>query len=109
MSVLATAWTWFIGTKLGRMCLGAAAVLAALLAAWIAGHRKGRTTQATKDAAASAGDTAAAAQRVVNAAQARKQVEAETLKLPDAPAQRVAAADPATAAGKLREDGWTRD
>ena len=46
-----------------------------------------------------------------NAAQVESRHETDVVvqNLPEAPTQPVATADPATAAGKLRDDGFTRD
>ena len=77
------------------------AVIGALVLAGIGLWWKGRNAgkQAAKDAQA---------QRIAHAHEVRNEVENETAQLPDAPPQRVADADPATAAGKLRDDGWMR-
>lgn len=102
-------WGWFVTTKFGRWVIGIAAVIAAFVVTWWLAHIQGANAQAIKDAKAQDESLAEAAKQVVNAAQARADVEADASKLPDAPAQKVAGADPVTAAGKLRADGWTRD
>jgi len=104
-----TLWTWFVGTKIGRGLVGAVLVIAGLVTALAVAFVKGKHAQAGQDKAADAQSLAEAAQEAVNAANVRKDVENETAKLPDAPAQQVATADPATAAGRLRDDGWVRD
>ena len=86
---------------------GIAALAGLLLGAWLAGRSKGKQAEQVKTRAAQ--EAAATAQATVHVHEVRRDVEIETAKLPDAPAQRVAHADPATAAGRLRDDGWTRD
>lgn len=99
---------WFIGMKLGRWIVGIGAVLAAIGAACLYWFERGKRTQASKDKARDAQSLAQAAQEAVNAANVRKDVDNEAAKLPDAPPQTLATADPATAAGQLRDDGWVR-
>ena len=53
--------------------------------------------------------TAAAATVNTQQLESRHATDVEVAKLPDAPAQTVATADPATATGQLRDDGFTRD
>jgi hypothetical protein len=105
-------WAWFLSTTIGRWIVGVGAVLAALAvaiaSAFLYGRGKGKGEQATADKAKDAQSLAQAAQEAVDAANVRKDVDNETAKLPDAPAQSVANADPATAAGQLRDDGWVR-
>lgn len=102
-------WDWFVSTKFGRWVIGIAALVAAFIAAWWMAHMQGASAQAVKDAKAQQDAQADTAGQVKAAAQTRADVEADAAKLPDAPAQKVADADPATAAGQLRQDGWTRD
>lgn len=102
-------WSWFITTRFGRWVIGVAAIIAAFVVTWWLAHIQGANAQAIKDAKAQDASLAEAAQQTIDAAQARAGVEAGTSALPDAPAQKVAEADPASAAGKLRDDGWTRD
>jgi len=93
--------------KLKGYLIAAGALLAALAAAVLYGRAKGKAAEQVKTRAAQ--DAAVTAQETVHAHEVRNEVENETAKLPDAPAQSVGAADPATAAGRLRDDGWTRD
>lgn len=103
----------FLKTRIGRFVAAAVAVTIAVLGAFLAGRHKGATHQKNADLATAAQGMVEAANAAVkqtqDAAQARADVEAATAQLPDAPAQKVAGADPATAAGKLRDEGWTRD
>jgi len=92
------------------------AVLAAIVAAgaaYLLGRRQGSSSATAQiDAqhqAQQAENNAAAAQAAADHAEVRHEVESDTATLPDAPAQPVASSDPATAAGKLRDEGWTRD
>lgn len=96
-----------IWLKLKGYLIALAGLLAALGAAVLYGRAKGR--EAERGKTRDAQEAATAAQATVHAHEVRNEVENETAKLPDAPAQSVAAADPATAAGRLRDDGWTRD
>lgn len=100
-------WAWFVSTRAGRWIVGVAALIASVAGIALAAFLKGRRTQADADKAKDAQSLAEAAQKAVNAANVRKDVDNDTAKLPDAPAQSVANADPATAAGKLQN--WTRD
>jgi hypothetical protein len=100
---------WLATTKLGRWALALFALLVAFGATALAMFEKGQRKQAVADKAKDAQSLAEAAQQAVQAANTRNEVQRETDALPDAPAQTVATADPATAAGKLRDDGWLRD
>lgn len=103
---------WFLSTRMGRYLVGIGAVLVTLAIAiagsFLYGRRKGANAQADQDKAKDAQSLAEAAQEAVNAANVRKDVDNETAKLPDAPVQSVATADPHSAAGQLRDDGWVR-
>lgn len=83
------------------------AVLAGLGGIWLAGRGSGKHAEQAHTQAAE--NKAATAQATAHEQEVRHDVEVETAKLPDAPPQSVGTADPATAAGKLRDDGWTRD
>lgn len=102
---------WLL-TLWSKIKLWAAALLAVLVAiggAWLYGRSKGKATQRAADDATQAQANTVAAQQQAGAQESRNEVEAEVSQLPPAPAQQVAQADPATAAGELRDDGWTRD
>lgn len=86
----------------------AGAAIIALATTALVFLRKGQKLQAGIDAAGAAKAETETALAVQKAAQDRAEVDNETAKLPDAPAQSVANADPGTAAGKLRDDGWVR-
>jgi gas vesicle protein len=101
-------WAWFLGTRIGRWIVGIGAVIAAIAAAVLVAFVKGKHSQADTDKAKEAGAEQRAAQAVTDAANTRQEVDNATAKLPDAPAQTVATADPASAAGELRDDGWMR-
>lgn len=88
--------------RLKTWALALLAIIVAIATAGLYGRRKGK--QAAEQA-----EAAQAAQDTIHAHEVRDEVEAEVSKLPDAPTQTVSAADPATAAGRLRDDGWTRD
>lgn len=106
-------WAWFLGTRVGRGCVVIAALIAAFVATAFVARSKGKTAQKNTDLASAAQEMVqaanAAAKQTQDAAQTRADVEAAAALLPSAPAQKVADADPATATGKLRDEGWTRD
>lgn len=109
VTFFAAIWKRFLGTTIGRWLVGIGAVAAALGVAWYLTLRKGKQEQAAIDEAKDAAEQVQVAQQIQHAAQTRAEVDSETAKLPDAPAQTVATADPHTAAGELRTDGWVRD
>lgn len=92
-------------SKLKTWAVAALAMIAGVLGAYVLGRWKGG--KAAADAVRGA-DAEAAAKAEHAQVQTRVEVENETAKLPDAPPQRVGDADPATAAGRLRDEGWTR-
>lgn len=100
---------WFLGTTIGRWIVGIGAVLAGIAALAYEAFRKGKHAQANTDAAKDAKAAQEATAAIQAASQTRTEVDNAITTLPDAPAQTVATADPATAAGELRTDGWVRD
>lgn len=102
---------WFAGlwAKLGVWLALAGAVIAAVFAAMLYGEHKGKQVGVADAAKQAIADARAAQASVTSASATRASVEAATAKLPEAQAQKIADADPATAAGELRQDGWTRD
>jgi hypothetical protein len=84
---------------------GLAAFAGLLLSAWLLGRSKGKAAEQGKTRAAQ--DAAATAKATNQQLESRHETDAEVQRLPDAPAQVVADADPATAAGRLQS--WTRD
>lgn len=98
-----------IWTRLRAWVIAAGAVLIAIASAWLYGRRQGKVAQQQADAYRDAQANARAAQQRADAQETRNEVEAEVSQLPPAPPQTVATADPSTAAGKLRDDGWVRD
>lgn len=99
--------TWLLKLKL--WALGILAAIVAVASAWLLGRHKGAATQKAAQTASDAQAAVRAAQDTIKAHEVRHEVEAEFQKLPDAPPQRLGTADPATAAGRLRTDGWLRD
>ena len=95
-------------SKLYGWLAAAAAVLLAIVTVGLYGRHKGKQAAEQAEAARDAQANAQAAGQVIQANEVRHEVEAENAKLPDAPEQPVATADPATAAGQLRDDGWVR-
>lgn len=92
--------------KVWKWVCALGAVLAAIAGVYLAGRAKGKAAEQGKTREAQEAATAATEQ--VKANEVRHEVEVETARLPDAPPQKVADADPASAAGKLRDDGWVR-
>lgn len=99
--MIAALWLKAKGWAIG-LCL----LLGGLVGAWVMGRQKGK--QAGEAIAQNARDDAANANARADQLESRHETDAKVAQLPDAPAQPVAAADPATAAGKLRDE-WSRD
>jgi len=91
--------------KMRGWLYGLAALTGMLLGAWLLGRSKGKAAEQVKTRAAQ--DAAATAQATTKQLESRHETDVEVQRLPDAPAQVVADADPATAAGRLQS--WTRD
>lgn len=92
--------------KVWKWVCALGAVLAATAGVYLAGRAKGKAAEQSKTRAAES--VAAAAQAKAEQLESRHETDAQVQRLPDAPAQTVGAADPGTAAGRLRDD-WTRD
>lgn len=100
-------WAAFLATRIGRWLAAIFAFVVALgVGAWVM-FVKGEHVQANKDAVKDSQSLADAAEQALKATQARTEVDDENAKLSPAPPQKVADAAPDTAAGKLRDDGWT--
>ena len=99
---------WFLGTKIGRIMMAIGAFVLAILGALVYGRETGKHKQKQVDDAANQASNQEAAKQSQNAVEDRNHVDSEVEKLPDALVQQVATADPATAAGKLRDDGWVQ-
>jgi hypothetical protein len=106
---VAALWARFCSSWLGRFLIAIAGVVVAVFAALVYGWHRGQKEQADEDAAKDATKTVQQAQAVGDAAKVRTEVDSEIAKLPDAPAQQIGTAAAGTAAGELRDDGWTRD
>lgn len=109
MTAWLTAHLAALWAKAGTWLALAGAVIAAVFAALLWGEHKGKQVGVANAAKQVAKDAQASQQATKTAASVRAEVESASAGLPDAPAQKVADADPATAAGKLRDEGWTRD
>jgi hypothetical protein len=96
-----------IGAKVWKWIIALGALLAVVGAIFLKGRSAGVKTMQPKIDAAN--DAAVAATVNTKALESRHETDVAVQKLPDAPPQPVATADSATAAGKLRESGWTRD
>ena len=91
--------------KLRGWLYGIGALAGLLLGAWLLGRSKGRAAERGKTRAAQ--DAAQVAQATAKQLESRHETDAQVQRLPDAPAQTVGTADPATAAGRLQD--WSRD
>lgn len=98
--------TWLL--RLKGYAIAALSLLAAIATAALYWRNQGKAAQKAVDDARQAHADAQAAQQVIHASEVRHEVDAENARLPDAPPQQVGTADPASAAGQLRDDGWVR-
>ena len=85
----------------------AVAIAGAVGAAVLYGREKGEQSQQAKTQNAEA--EVEEAKQTEQTVESRNETDQNVERLPDAPAQTVGTADPATAAGKLRDGGFTRD
>jgi hypothetical protein len=99
--------TWLLGlwSKLKLWALALVAVVAAVGSAWLFGRSKGRATQKASDDAAQAQAAVIVAQQKAHTVEVSSATREKVQQLPAAPAQPVATADPATAAGQL-QNNW---
>jgi hypothetical protein len=93
--------------KLKGYLIAFGVLVAALASAVLYGREKGKQAEAVKTTNAEVKADVATANAAQN--EDRHNEDVAVQKLPDAPPQLVATADPATAAGKLRDSGFTRD
>ena len=92
-------------SKFWRVIVGVALALAGIAAIFLKGRASGEAKQDTKVARAQ--QDAEVAKQSQQAVETRHDVETKVQELPQAPAQKVADADPSTAAGRLRDE-WMR-
>jgi type VI protein secretion system component VasK len=108
MTWMLSAWTWFIGTKVGRWIIGAALVIGALAVAALEMFEKGKRAQAKTDADKDAAADQRAKQEASDAAKrssdAVRATNDEISKMPNAGTQRVGDAAADSAAGWLRDN-----
>lgn len=90
--------------KIWKYLAGIAVLAAAVGAIFLKGRESGKASNQAKVDEAT--QDAKIATQSAQAVETRHDIEAANSQLPEAPAQKVADADPATAAGKLRDDGW---
>jgi len=91
--------------KVWKWVCALGALLAAIGGIWLWGREKGKASEQVKTRDAQ--EATATAQATAQQLESRHETDAQVQRLPDAPAQTVGAADPATAAGRLQD--WTRD
>jgi len=96
-----------IWSKVWKLVVGVGAVLLAIGSIFLAGREKGKAAEQVKTQAAK--QKAEVAKQTTAIVESRHDTDTQVQNLPEAPSQAVASADVSTAAGKLRDDGWTRD
>lgn len=102
MGLLTLLWA-----RIWKYVVALGVLMAAVAAIFLKGRSSGvKTMQAKVDTANDAAATATVTTKVL---ESRHETDVAVQKLPDAPAQPVATAAPATAAGQLRDSGFTRD
>lgn len=93
--------------KVWKYVAGLGVLLAAIAAIFLKGKSVGEAKQKAKvDQAQQKADIATQQKDIT---ESRHDTDTTVQNLPEAPAQVVATAKPSTAAGELRDDGWTRD
>lgn len=95
-----------IWLKIKLIAAEVGAVLVAIATFSVIAYVKGRKAANAKAASQEAEANQKADQEIAQEIQQREDIDHATDQLPEAPDQTVATADPATAAGKLRDDGW---
>lgn len=93
--------------KVWKYVVALGALLLAIGAIFLKGRSAGVKSMQTKVDNADAHAEAATVN--TQALESRHETDVQVQRLPDAPPQVVATAAPGTAAGKLRDDGFTRD
>jgi hypothetical protein len=105
------AWLLSFWAHAKAWATAALAAVVAASAAYLLGRRKGAAeataTVQLQQRAELAESNAAAAEAAAKHAEVRHEIEAETSVLSDPGPQRVGDASPDSAAGRLRDDGWT--
>lgn len=92
--------------KVWKYVAGLGVLLAAIAAIFLKGKSSGEAKQQAKvDQAQQKADIATQQKDIT---ESRHDTDTKVQNLPEAPAQTVANADPATSAGHLRDDGWVR-
>ena len=95
-------------SKARNWVLGILGFLAIVTGAFTVGRLRGKKAQQSTEALGNSLAQVAQDKAQSHDIEARHEVENQTAGLPDAPAQSVGTADPSTAAGRLRDEGWTR-
>lgn len=93
--------------KVWKYVAGLGVLLAAIAAIFLRGKSAGEAKQQAKvDQAQQKADIATQQKDIT---ESRHDTDTTVQNLPEAPAQVVATSQSSTAAGELRDDGWTRD
>jgi hypothetical protein len=96
-AIFSKIWGWLIGL---------AVVGAGILAIFLKGRESGKASNQAKVDEAT--QDAQIATHTAQAVETRHDIDQTVAQLPEAPAQTVANADPNSALGQLRDDGWVR-
>lgn len=99
--MLAALWA-----KCWKYIAGLAVIGAGLLAIFLKGRESGKASNQAKVDEAT--QDAQIATQTAQAVETRHDIDQTVANLPEAPAQTVANADPNSALGQLRDDGWVR-
>lgn len=95
-----------VWAKIWKWVTAIAVLGAAIAAVFLKGRESGKASNQAKVDEAT--QDAQIATQTAQAVETRHDIDQTVNNLPQAPAQTVADADPATAAGELRDSGWVR-
>lgn len=104
MSALIALW-W---AKTWKYVAAFGAILLTAIGLYEKGRIEGKAKESQINVEAQAKANAQAIEQTTKVQESRNETDAVIASLPVAPPQTVATADPATAAGQLRDDGWVR-
>lgn len=97
----------FLLSKIWKYVIGLIAVFGFISVVFLKGRQAGKASEESKvKSSKEREETARQSEYII---QSRHDTDTTVQALPEAPVQAVASSDSSTAAGKLRDDGWTRD
>lgn len=102
-------WLVALWAKVWKYIVAFGALMLAVAGIYLKGRKEGKATQVAINATVMTKANAQAAQQVTKVQESRNETDAKINALPASPIQAVDIADPATAAGHLRDDGWLSD